>query len=58
MTESAKHDIALSAAKIFIDSNMPEYINSEDGYYLLVSDYLSRYLQALKQIDKELPLKR
>ena len=30
--EIALHNIAMCASKAFIDSNMPEYINAEDGY--------------------------
>lgn len=53
--ETALHNIALCASKAFIDSNMPEYIHSEDGYGLLVSDLTARYIEAYKQAEKEFP---
>lgn len=53
--EIALHNIAMCASKAFIDSNMPEYINAEDGYSLLVSDMTARYIEAYKQAEKEFP---
>ena len=53
--ETALHNIAMCASKAFVDSNMPEYTNAEDGYSLLVSDLTARYIEAYKQADKEFP---
>ena len=53
--EIALHNIAMCASKAFIDSNMPEYINAEDGYSMLVSDMPGKYIEAYKQAEKEFP---
>ncbi len=53
--ETALHNIALSASKAFVDSNMTEYIHSEDGYKMLVSDLTARYIEAYNQAEKEFP---
>lgn len=53
--ETALHNIAMCASKAFIDSNMPEYINAQDGYSLLVSDLTAKYIEAYIQADKEFP---
>lgn len=46
------HDIALFTAKAFVDSNMPEYINSSGtkGYS---SDMIKKYLEVYPIIEKE-----
>lgn len=53
--EIALHNIAMCASKAFIESNMPEYINAENGYSALVSDLTSRYIEAYKQASMEFP---
>ena len=53
--EIALHNIAMCASKAFIDSNMPEYINAEDVYSMLVSDMTAKYIEAYKQAEKEFP---
>lgn len=53
--ETALHNIAMCASKAFIDSNIPEYQNVENGYSLLVSDLTARYIEAYNQADKEFP---
>ena len=53
--EIALHNIAMCASKAFIDSNMPEYIHSENGYSLLVSDMTAKYIEAYKQAEKDFP---
>ena len=59
MLDNAKHELALCCAKLFVENNMQEYKNAKhNGYSTMVSDLLSCYLDASKQIDKELPLKR
>lgn len=52
--EKACHNVALSASRAFVDSNMPEYINSEDGYKSLVSDLTSKYVEAYNQAEQEI----
>lgn len=53
--ETTLHNIAMCASKAFIDSNMPEYINTENGYSLLVSDLTARYIEAYNLAEKEFP---
>ena len=58
MSDNTKYELALSCAKLFVENNVQEYKNAKsNGYNLMVSDFLSCYLDALKQINKELPLK-
>lgn len=53
--ETALHNIAMCASKAFIDSNMPEYINAQDGYSLLVSDLTARYIEAYNLAETNFP---
>lgn len=53
--EIALHNIAMCASKTFIDSNMPEYINAQDGYSLLVSDLTTRYIEAYNLAEAKFP---
>lgn len=58
MNDNVKHELALCCAKLFVENNIQEYQNTKyNSYDIIVSDLLSCYLDALKQIDKELPLK-
>ena len=53
--ETVLHNVAMSASKAFIDSNMSEYLGSKDGYSLLVSDLTARYIEAYNQAEKDYP---
>lgn len=52
--ETTLHNIAMTASKSFIESNMSEYMNSKDGYSILVSDLTARYIEAYQQAEKEI----
>ena len=41
------HDLALIAVKSYIDTNMPEYINQDNGYNKLVNDLNDKYTEAV-----------
>ena len=53
--ETALHNIAMCASKAFIDSNMKEYQNAEDGFSMLVSDLTARYIEAYNIAVKNFP---
>lgn len=53
--ETILHNIAMLSTKAYIDSNMPEYVNSSDGFSKMVSDCTSKYIEAYNQAEKELP---
>ena len=55
MSNEEQHDLALTAAKYFIDSNMSQYANDKNGYDKLVSDLLTKYIDAKQNITKSLP---
>lgn len=52
--ETALHNIAMCASKAFVDSNMTEYQNAQDGYSMLVSDLTARYVEAYEIANKQL----
>lgn len=55
MSDNEKHELALCCAKLFVENNFQEYKDDKhNGYSLMVSDLLSCYLDASKQINKEL----
>jgi len=53
------HEIAMTAAKCFIDSNKPDYIHrGTDGVVEdMVKYYLKSYEKAKSELDKALPKK-
>lgn len=55
MSDTEKHDIALTASKFFVEANMSEYIGNKNGYEMLVGDLLQNYHQAIQQINRTLP---
>lgn len=48
----ACHNIAITSAKLFIESNMPQY--KVTGYSNLVEDLTTKYIEAYKQAEKQL----
>ncbi|MGL4108356.1 hypothetical protein [Clostridium sp. LP20] len=48
---TACHNIAMTSAKIYIDSNLQEYKVS--GYSALVEDLTSKYIEAYQLAEKQ-----
>ena len=55
MFDNELHELALTSAKYYIESNLDKYTNNLNGQTLLVSDLLNQYLIAKKQINNQLP---
>lgn len=51
--ETALHNIASIASRLYVESNSPEY--KIRGYSGLVSDLTEKYVEAYTQAKKELP---
>lgn len=50
--KTACNEIASKCAKLYIESNLPEY--KESGYSKLVEDFTSKYVEAYSQAEKQL----
>lgn len=51
--EQIIHDLALAAAKAHIETNMPEYVNSPNGYTELINDLKDKYEQAVSILKSD-----
>lgn len=50
--EKACHEIALTAARMYVDSNTPAY-KCADGFEKLVTDLVRQYKKAYKMADEQ-----
>jgi hypothetical protein len=57
--KSVAHEIAMTAAKCFVDSNKPDYtLRGTDGVVEdMVKYYLKAYEKAMLELDKTIPKK-